>query len=164
MIRRWSMPFVIGLLCLAPACKQQEAPDTRAADERAIRDIETDWNKAVAAKDVERSISCYSDDASVFLSNQPIMTGKAAIRAYYTKFLSTPGFALSIQTVKVEVARNGDLAYVHGTYVMSTDGSKGQPITDKGKYVGVYRKGPDGIWKVVADISNSDLPAVPPTT
>jgi len=35
-------------------------------------------------------------------------------------------------------------------------------FNDKGKYVTVYRKQPDGKWKVVADIFNSDLPAPAP--
>jgi len=164
MIRRWSMPFAIGLLCLAPACKQQEVPDTRAADERAIRDMETDWNKALAAKDVERIVSYYSDDASLFPPNRPIVTGKEAIRASWTKSLAAPGLSLSIQTVKVEVARSGDLAYTHGTYRGSMDGPKGQPVARQGKYLLAYKKGTDGKWKVVAHSSNSDLPAVPPTT
>ena len=162
MIRRWSLLPVIGLLCLTPACKQPEAPDTRAADERAIRDLETDWNKAIAAKDVERLVSFYSDDASVLERNQPIVSGKEAIRAFVTKFLSTPGLSMSFQTVKVEVARSGDLAYTQGTYAMSMEGPKKKPVTDKGKYVTVYKKQPDGKWKAVADISNSDLPAAPP--
>jgi len=164
MIRRWSMPFAIGLLCLAPACKQQEALDTRAADERAIRDMAIEYNKAVAAKDVEWIVSHYSDDASVLPSNQPIVTGKEPIRAYWTKSLAAPGLSATVQLVKVEVARTGDLAYTHGTYSWSAEGPKGQPLNDKGKYLLVYRKGPDGKWKVVTGSSNSDLPAVPPTT
>jgi len=164
MIRRWSMLFVIGLLCLAPACKQQASPDMRAADERAIRDIEEGWNKTIAAKDVEQTVSIYSDDASMFQANQPIVTGKEAIRAGWTKFLALPGLALSTQTVKVEVARSGDLAYSHGTYAWSAEGPKGQPVAHKGKYLAVYRKGPDGKWKCVAHSPSSDLPAAPPTT
>jgi len=30
--------------------------------------------------------------------------------------------------------------------------------TDKGKYLTVFRKQPDGSWKAVADMINSDLP------
>jgi len=163
MIRRWLLLPVIGLLCLTPACKQQETPDTRAADERAIRDLEeTEWPRAVADKDVARYIFPYSDDALVLNPNQPIITGKEALGVYATKILATPGLSLTMQTVRVEVARSGDLAYSHGTYATSMDSAKGKPVTDKGKYVVVYRKEPDGKWKAVADIYNSDLPAAPP--
>jgi hypothetical protein len=36
------------------------------------------------------------------------------------------------------------------------------PLTDKGNYVTVYRKQPDGTWKLVVDIGNTALPAPPP--
>lgn len=162
MIRRCSLITIIGLLFLTSAC-QQQAPDTRAADELAIRDLETEWSKVAAAKDLDRFMSFYADDASVFDPNQPIMTGKEAIRAGLTKFLATPGLALSFQTAKVEVARGGDLAYTHGTYTMSMNDPKGKPVNDKGKYVTVYRKQPDGKWKAVADINNSDMPRPAPS-
>ncbi len=160
MSRFWSLLPITGLLCLTTACTQPQppAPDTRAADERAIRDLEIEWSKMMAAKDVERVVSYYADDASLFELNAPIATGTAAIRASFTKLFAMPGVSLNFQTVKVEVARGGDLAYSHGTYTFSMDGPKGKPVNDKGKYVTVYRKQAGGQWKAVADINNSDLP------
>jgi hypothetical protein len=39
-----------------------------------------------------------------------------------------------------------------------------EPVGDEGKYVEIWRKQPEGSWKVVLDIFNSDLaaPASPP--
>jgi ketosteroid isomerase-like protein len=34
----------------------------------------------------------------------------------------------------------------------------GKPVTDKGKYVVIYKRQPDGKWKIVLDTGNSDLP------
>ena len=148
------------LLCLAlalAAC-QKEAPDTRAADEQAIRDQEKQWSKTGAAKDVDGFISYYAEDASAFTPGSPVATGKPAIRTVIAQMFGMPGFSLSFQTAKVEVARSGDLAYTHGTYAMSMNDPKGSPMNDKGKYVTVYKKQADGKWKAVADIFNSDLP------
>jgi ketosteroid isomerase-like protein len=36
---------------------------------------------------------------------------------------------------------------------------EGEPIDDNGKYVVVYRRQPDGGYKVIADIFNSSRPA-----
>jgi len=33
-----------------------------------------------------------------------------------------------------------------------------KPITDKGKYLTVFKKQADGNWKAVADMVSSDLP------
>jgi uncharacterized protein (TIGR02246 family) len=154
----------VALLGFMWGCATPPPPDTRAADERAIREIEAEWSKAAAAKDVERWVSFYADDASAFAPGTPIVTGKDAIRKTSEAFFATAGVALSSQPAKVEVSRGGDLAYCSGTYTMTMNDPKGKPVTDKGKYVVVYKKQPDGAWKAVADIWNSDLaaPAPPP--
>jgi ketosteroid isomerase-like protein len=167
MIRRWVLATLAGLLCFTPACtqqQQQQMPDTRAADEQAIRAIEADWGAVVGvagAKDIDKWMSFYADDAAVFNPNEAAMIGKASIRGGLMKMLATPegqSMTLSFMGRKVVVARSGDLAYSEGTYTSSMKDAKGKPITDKGNYVTVWKKGADGTWKAVADIYNSDLP------
>jgi uncharacterized protein (TIGR02246 family) len=151
-----------ALLSFMWGCATPPPPDTRAADERAIREIEVEADKAAAAKDVDRYVSFYADDAALFFPNAPLVTGKDAIRKTTEALFGTPGFSLSFKTTKVEVSRGGDLAYSYGTNTVTMNDPKGKPLTDQGKYVAVYRKEPDGKWKVVADIGNSDLPPPAP--
>jgi uncharacterized protein (TIGR02246 family) len=162
MIRLSMLVVTVALLAFMSGCAPQAAPDTREADERTIREIEIEWSKASAAKDVERSMSFYADDASVFEPGKPMVTGKDAIRKGLDADFAVPGASLSFQTAKVVAARGGDLAYTYGTYAMTMKDAKGKPVNDKGKFVTVYGKQPDGKWKVVADIWNSDLPAPAP--
>jgi ketosteroid isomerase-like protein len=35
----------------------------------------------------------------------------------------------------------------------------GTPVTERGKYVAIWKKQPDGRWKAAVDTFNSDLPA-----
>ena len=162
MIRFSMLVVTIAILACMWGCAPQAAPDTREADERAIREIEIEWSKAMAAKDAERVMSFYADDASVFEPGSPMVTGKDAIRKNFDAILAMPGASVSFQTAKVVVARSGDLAYTDGTYALTMSDPKGKPANDKGKYVTVYGKQPDGKWKAVADIRNSDLPAPAP--
>ena len=158
---------MIGLLMLTSGCQQAPAPapDTRAADEQAIREMEMDWSKAFGTKDVERIVSFYADDAALMVPGEPGVSGKEAIRASIGKMMAMPGLSLSFQTAKVEVARSGDLAYAHGTYSMTMDGAKkGVSLSEKGKYVTVYRKQADGNWKAAADMINSDQAAPAPSS
>ena len=83
---------------------------------------------------------------------------KQSIRKTWTDMFATPGFSLSWQTTKAEVARSSDIAYSVGTYRMGLDDPKGNPVTDRGKYVTVWRKQPNGNWKAIVDIFNTDLP------
>jgi uncharacterized protein (TIGR02246 family) len=150
------------LMGLALACQQApppSPPDTRAADERAVREADAAWSKAAAAKDIEAYLSFLAEDASVFPPNAPLLAGKEANRKAVSEEMTNPGYAVSWQANKVEASRSGDLAYSIGTYQGTMNDAKGKPVTDRGKYVTVWKKQPDGQWKVVADIYNSDLPA-----
>jgi uncharacterized protein (TIGR02246 family) len=148
------------LALLVSACTQQH-PDTRATDERAIRDADSAWSAASAAKDLDRYLFYFAPEASIFPPNSPIITGLEAIRKAGVQYFATPG-NMSSKTAKVDVSRGGDFGYSSGTYEYTFKDAKGKPVIDRGKYLTVWKKQPDGNWKAVADIYNSDLPVTPP--
>ena len=140
-----------------------ESADARDADARSIRASEAEWARAWAAKDVDQVVSHYADDAMVELANVPIMRGKDAIRAGIKQAFADRNFALSFTPAQVEVSRSGDLAYTQGMYTVAlTARATNRPITEKGKYVIVYRKERGGLWVAIHDINNRDAP--PPST
>ncbi len=152
---------VTTMLFLVVACNYQQRPgpaslDARAADERAIRNLSAEWSKVAGARDLEKTLSYYADDASTLPPNAPIATGSDARRQVWSNLMAAPGYGLSFDTTKVEVARSGDLAYEMGTYQLTVNDKTGKPTTSKGKYVVVWRKQPGGAWKAVADIFNAD--------
>ena len=149
----------IAMILIASGCGEKTPPDTRAADESAVRAADAQWSKAAAAKDVDAAVSYYSDDASLLGPNVPIASDKAGIRAAWASLLD-PDTSLSWQASKVEVSRSGDLAYVQGVYQLTSKDARGKATADNGKFVEVWKKQADGKWKTVADIFNSDLPIV----
>jgi uncharacterized protein (TIGR02246 family) len=151
----------LALVLLASGCNQQAPPDTRAADESTIRELEAQWARTAAAHDLEGCVLYYSDDASILPPNSPIASGKQAIRAVWASVLG-PGASLSWQVSRLEVSRSGDLAYVMGVYQFARKYPQGKLMTDHGKTVEVWRKQADGKWKTVVDIFNSDLPPSAP--
>ena len=96
--------------------------------------------------------------------NAPMTSDKQSIRKIWTDMFAMPGFSISWQTTKAEVARAGDMGYSVGTYQMGMNDPDGNPMTDRGKYTTVWRKQPDGNWKSIVDIFNTDLPAAPAQT
>jgi len=145
------------LLLLTAACNQQTPPDTRAADESAVKETDAQWAKTAGANDLDGTVSYYTDDASILPPNAPIATGKQAIRAVWAAML-TPDTTVSWQVSKADVARSADLAYVMGTYQITAKNPKGKSQEEHGKLVEVWKKQADGKWKTVADIFNSDVP------
>jgi len=155
--------LVVFLLAFATACQTQA--DTRATDEAALRKLDDEWSKSAgSSRDVEKTVSYYSDDAVVMPPNIPTLSGKEPIRGLWKSMLESPSFSGGWQATKVEVARSGDLAYVSGNYEFKETDAGGKPITDKGKYLEIWKKHADGSWKCVADMFNSDLPSVPAET
>ena len=152
-----------GLAALLLGCSQpQPAPDTRAADEAAIREADIAWSKATAPQQADAMVSYYDEGGSLLGPNVPIATGKEAIRKVWAQLFEIPGFSVSWQPVKVEAARSGDFAYSQGTYEITVNDPKGNPVTDRGKYVVVWKRQADKSWKAMADMFNSDLPPAPP--
>jgi ketosteroid isomerase-like protein len=146
--------------CGAP--QPQTPPDTRAADEAALRKADTDWAKAAESKQLDAWVAYYSPDAVVLPPNAKMATDRDAIRKSIGDFLAIPGMSIKWAPTKAEVARSGDIGYTWGTYELTMNGPKGKPLTDHGKYVEIWKKQADGSWKVVVDTFNSDLPAAPP--
>ena len=150
----WIALFSLAFVCLATAA------DTKI--EQDLRDLDAKWSAAAGAKDVDKTVSYYAEEAVVMPPNASAATTKEAIRSAWKEMLTSPGAAISWKTTKVEVAKSGDLAYVSGTYEETMTDASGKPVKDRGKYLEVWEKQADGTWKVVADIWNSDRPASAP--
>ena len=136
MKRRWIILSALGLPGWT-GCSRSPAPDSREADARALRDGEV----AAFVKD---------------------WGGKDAIGKAMKDVLTDPNWSLALQVVQVEVSRGGDLGYTRGTYVLTaTDPASKKAVTEKGRFVTIFRKEADGSWKAVQEISNAEAPAAP---
>jgi uncharacterized protein (TIGR02246 family) len=161
LVQLWA---ALAVVLLAAACNSAPppTPDTRAADEAAVRKADADWVKAAQTKKVDEWLAFYSDDAVALPGNDKTAVGKDAIHKPIAEMMALPELSISWTPTKVEVARSGDLAYLYGTYQMSFKGPDGKVVADNGKMVEIWKKQADGNWKCIVDTWNSDLPAAPP--
>jgi ketosteroid isomerase-like protein len=132
------------------------------ADEAAIRKADSDWVEAARSKHVDAWLAFYTDDAVVLPPNDKVANGRESARKSVDDLLSLPALSITWQPTNVAVAHSGDLAYLTGAYSIAFKGANGEPLTDQGKLLEVWKKQPDGKWLCSADIWNSDLPASPP--
>jgi hypothetical protein len=70
---------LIGVLFGATVVVSQTAAssEARAGAEKALRDTDNEWSKAASANDLDRTLSFYSDDATMLSPNAPLATGKS---------------------------------------------------------------------------------------
>ena len=147
----------LALLVSLPGYAKQTVPDDRAEDESAIREMEIAGAKAVAEKDLDRLISLYADNAALYDASLPNISGKDAIRRTWEAIFDKPGFSMILNPMTVEISPDGVLAWTHGNYTMTMNDGAGKSVMDRGEYALVYKRQPDGKWKVVADNGNPDF-------
>lgn len=151
------MPFVC--LLLLAGCRASGNHD---ADVKAIQDNESQWVQDFAAKDVNKIVAHYADDAILMMPGAPPATNHDAIQHLFQGIVNDPAFSLKFSASQTQVAASGDLAATRGTYVLQmTNPATKRPMQDQGSYVTVYRKYPDNTWKAIEDITTSENPASP---
>jgi uncharacterized protein (TIGR02246 family) len=157
-----SFPILSATILLTAAltgCGVAGGNADTAAIKTALQDNEAQWNKDFAAKDIDKMLSHYSDDAVLMSPGMPASVGKDAIRKMLAGMNSDPALSLTFTPSKLEVSAAGDIAWTQGSYTMTMTGPDKKPMTDHGSYVTTYRKGSDGSWKAVADIATSEAPS-----
>jgi len=149
------------LLALAlDSCSQRDF-DFKTEGEKLLR-RDAEWaDLATAGKDVEKVVSYWTEDAVLIFPGQPVLEGKAAIRAYVTASFNTPGFKIHWVSQRPEFSPDGKLAYMRGTDELTVPGSNGGTMTIHLRGISVWRLDPDKQWRCVVDISNEGPPTTP---
>ena len=128
--------------------------------ERVLRNLDAQWSKAAAAKDLEQTVAYYSEEAIVLPPNATSAATKETIRNVWKDVLAAPGLVIRWNPTKVKLGgSSGEMAWVSGAYELTMNDPSGKPASDRGKYLEVWEKQPDGNWKCAADMWNSDLAA-----
>jgi ketosteroid isomerase-like protein len=134
-----------------PAAKAASAAD-------AIRRLDAVFMKAAGARDAGALVKgFYAPSAVLMPPNHPAVEGSEAIRGFLQGLMDSGLASLKLETATTASA--GDLAYGRGRYTLSMTPAGGAPVQDEGKYIVVYRRQPDGAWRAVADIFNSNQAA-----
>ena len=148
----------ISLLCLLSACASQPSLETERA---AIMQADSAWLAAAASRNVDSTLSFWTDDARLISPGEPPVVGRDAIRKMLTDGFAMPEFTASWTTTDVVVSPKGDMAYSHGTNQFTVPNQAGGVDTLRGQAVVVWRKGDDGRWRSAVDTWTPQAPSAP---
>jgi len=147
--------ILAGLLVLAAnACAPQVDVEV---EKNAIRDMDREWENATNANGAEGWVSFVTEDAVLYPPKDPIVRGKEAIGAYMQPQFP-PDATVRWEPDQIEVSSAGDMAFMFGTYEIAVIGPEGDPVSSTGKYGNAWTKMPEGTWKTVASVWNSEQP------
>jgi len=122
-LTRFSLFAGAAAALLTAGCSNQPggttaASDTRAADEAAIRAATTGMEQSVSAKDLDKIVGDYEDNAVLFAPKAPATVGKAAIHDAWQGLLMIPGLKMTLKVADIDVSRAGDLAVERGSFAV----------------------------------------------
>ena len=90
---------------------------------------------------------------------QPIVEGKAEIRAYVAACFSNPAFKIRWKSSKVMFSPDGKMAYMRARNEMTVPDPSGAPMKLHLRGITIWRLEADGQWRCVVDIANEEPPA-----
>lgn len=153
MLQNNQILYLIVLMLVVPflvSCTTAPPPDTSAADAESIRAASSQFADRFNSHDMAALASAYSADARVIPPNLEMIVGRDNIQALFEQF--NANIELTITDLQV----SGDMGYVLGEYTLVFPTEEGDPVTDTGNYVEIWKK-VNGTWMFDLDIWNTNI-------
>jgi ketosteroid isomerase-like protein len=127
-------------------------------DPAALLKADRAFAQATAERRLEGFASFLEEDATTIRPNSPVLRGKNALVERWSSILQDPTASVSWKPLRVVISASGDLGFTVGSYEVTKDSGRGRKAAGSGKYVTIWRKQPDGAWKVTFDSGVQDTP------
>jgi ketosteroid isomerase-like protein len=158
-----AIPFVLAIAllagCGAPASSPTAGTSAAAVDTAAIaRQAHEGYVNAINSNNLDSLMAVLTDDIVYLSPHEPVVAGKAAVRAWGKAYLDA--YTIHWDKTTDEFTLAGDWAIERYSYKESdTPKAGGARLEDTGKGLNIYHHDADGKWRVARDAWNSDLPA-----
>jgi uncharacterized protein (TIGR02246 family) len=113
---------------------------------------------AFVAGDAAGAAALFAEDAVLMLPGMDAIQSRAALEQALAGAFGVVRYQSVVAHID-EVQFFGDYALERGTTVM-TYTAGGQTVTDRGKYIVAWTRGPGGTWLIHRDVSNTSGPEV----
>jgi ketosteroid isomerase-like protein len=153
---RRALLFCLPVVLLCSACTAVE--EVQVSDElpEGLRETIDAFYSSVESADVEARIALFADDVIMMPNHWTMSRGKEDVAAV---FRASAGAVFQIRDREVVKASvSGDLAYTVNSYYYTYHAAEDEPQWHKTKNIHIWRRDADGLWKLQADIWNSDVP------
>lgn len=132
-----------------------ESPEPATVEE--LGQMNRDFAKALLAKDAAAAASVYDVNASLLPPNEPIITGRANIQAYWQGLIDAGLVDAKVHTIAA--SSDGDLGYEIGSFELKIQLEDGSIIIDKGKYTEILQRNEEGYWISLYGMWSANEPA-----
>ena len=152
-MRTWLLLLVA--LTLA-GCSGRDASDQAevSASKVELGQMNRDFAAALNAKDAQAAAALYTEDAVLIPPGEPLVRGREAIEEYWRGAIESGGVRdVSVETM--DALSSGSLGYETGSFILTANGPDGEAVIDRGRYIELLRREPDGRWLSTHGIWNA---------
>jgi ketosteroid isomerase-like protein len=121
-----------------------------------LMELEGRFAKSVAAGGGKAFGTWFADDAVTLNNGKPAVLGRTAIAAQAQWDPKT--YELTWAPQGAQMGPSNDMGFTWGRYEGHSKDKNGQPVVISGRYFTVWKKLPDGTWKVALDASADEPP------
>jgi ketosteroid isomerase-like protein len=112
-------------------------------------DLEARFAKDVLERGGAGFASWFAEDGVALGNGEAPLTGRVAIAK--SANWSPKVYQLTWTPTDALMGPSGDMGYTWGHFEGHSKDANGNPVTTSGRYMTIWRKQPDGAWKVVLD-------------
>jgi ketosteroid isomerase-like protein len=121
-----------------------------------LMELESQFAAAVAAGGGKAFASWFAEEGVTLGNGRPPVIGKEAIAAQAQ--WDPKDYQLTWTAQGAQMGPSNDMGFTWGHYDGTGKDAHGQPVTHSGRYMTVWKKMPDGSWKVLLDASAEEPP------
>ena len=121
-----------------------------------LLELEGEFQEAVAAGGGAAFAKWFADDAVALNNGKPATLGRGAIALEAT--WDPKQYQLTWVAQGAQMGPSNDMGFTWGHYVGRAKTRDGQEVVTSGRYMTIWKKVPDGSWKVALDASADDAP------
>jgi len=139
-------------------CTNKPEATNLSATVEELGQMNRDFAKALTAHDAAAAAALYDENASLLPPNEPIVTGRENIQAYWQGAIDAGVIDASVKTI--DAKSNGNMGYEIGSFILRSLGPNGDTLTEKGKFAEILKfDSASGKWMSTYGIWSSDEPA-----
>jgi ketosteroid isomerase-like protein len=117
-------------------------------------DLEARFAKDVAERGGAAFAEWFAEDGVALSNGQPPKVGRVAIAK--TANWSAKDYLLTWTPTDGVMGPSGDMGYTWGHFEGHSKDAHGNPVVTTGRYTTVWRKQPNGDWKVILDVGSNE--------
>jgi ketosteroid isomerase-like protein len=151
-MNRFPHAAILALICVSASCRATGArveAELLAADRAFAADVQE--------RRLEAWVAAFDEHGSQVGDDFRPITGDAAIRARMQGFFADPANALWWEPDAAHVSEAGNLGSTTGRFRMERRAADGTvEVVMRGRYFDVWRRLPDGRWRLLYDVGDPD--------